>query len=112
MTDANEQLAAEHAVAKAALDNAYRAVFATEAGKRVLFHILAEGGIYQDAFTGSDAATNYTLGRKRQALDLLGDLNGIDERLYPQLLLAMADIREMDRAIAAKQSAQQETEDE
>lgn len=110
--DVNEQLSAEQSVAKNALVGAFREVFATEAGKRVIFHMIAQGAIYQDAFTGDDPATNYRLGRKRQALELIADLNEIDERLYPQLLLAMADIREMDRAIAAKLTAQQETEDE
>jgi hypothetical protein len=110
--DVNEALSLEETVAKNALNDAFRAVFATVAGKRVLFHLIARGSPYQDAFTGDDAATNYTLGRKRQALELIADLNEIDERLYPQLLLAMADIREMDRAIARKQSAQQESEDD
>ena len=110
--DVTETLSPEDVVAKKALDHAFREVFATVPGKRVLFHLLSLGGIYQDPFTGDDAATNYTIGRKAAALELLAELNAIDERLYPQLLLAMADIREMDRAIARKQSAQQESEED
>ncbi|OJF92070.1 hypothetical protein AX761_21765 [Rhizobium sp. 58] len=110
--DVKEELSAEQAVAKNALNGAFQEVFSTEAGKRVLFHLIALGSPYEDAFSGDDAVTNYTLGRKKQSLEIINALGEIDARLYPQLLLAMADIREMDRAIAAKQTENQESDDE
>ena len=80
------------------LNDAVRAVISTEQGKRVLFWILEQAAIYRDAYAGENAATNYVLGSQAVGRRLIGRLDQIDARIYPRLLLDMADLREMDRA--------------
>lgn len=69
-------------------------------GRRVLFWVLEQAGIYRDAFSGEDAATNYVLGSQSVGRRLIGLMDQIDARIYPRLLLDVADMREMERAAA------------
>src|SRR5687768_10052702 len=109
MADLNEQLSPIEQFQREELARAYREVFATAAGKRVLFDILEGCAIYQDAFTGDDNATNYTLGKQAGGRRLISKLDEIDPRLYPRLLLEIADLKAMDRAAIARK---QEGEDD
>lgn len=100
MSDVREALSAEQESDLAETDRAIREVFATQAGKRFMFWMLSECRVYGDGFMGDDAATNYTLGLQAAGKKLISKLESLDARYYPTLLMAMAEIREMDRAIA------------
>lgn len=110
--DLKEQLSPLQTVEREELARAFREVFALAAGKRVLFWMLEQCAIYQDPFTGENNATNYTLGLQAGGRKLIAMLDHIDPHFYPNLLLAVADLKAMDRAAAENRSAQQETEDE
>ena len=111
MSELVEQLSPLEAAERADEDNAFREVFNTAAGKRVLFWMLEQCAIYQDAFTGDDNATNYTLGRQSSGRKLIDKLDELDPRNYPALLLAVADDKAMKRA-ALERAAQQEDDDD
>lgn len=83
---------------RAELMKAYRSVFMTADGKRVLFDVLEMCGMYDAAFTGENNATNFRLGMQETGKRLIARLNEIDARFYPQLLLGIADLREMAKA--------------
>lgn len=73
---------------------AFRDVFNSRAGKVVLFWMLEQCAIYQDAFSGElTNATNYTLGRQGVGRRLIAQLDSIDPTMYPTLLLAIADFK-------------------
>jgi hypothetical protein len=82
------------------LARAIRAVLATAEGRRVLFHILELAAIYRDPFGGGNDATNHGLGRQMVGRSLIAELDALDPRLYPTLLLQMAEQREIDLAHA------------
>ena len=111
MTEFTDQPSAEQKLESAELERAYQEVLASAAGKRVLFDILEGCAIYQDAFTGDDAATNYTLGKQAPGRRLIASLDAIDPRLYPRLLLDIADLKAMDQA-AARRAAQTEDDED
>lgn len=83
------------------LAKAFRDVLASASGKRVLFWVLEQSAIYQDAYTGDDGATNYTLGRQSIGRRLIDQLDRLDPRTYPRLLLDVADMKAMDAAADA-----------
>lgn len=85
---------------EADLDRSFRALLSSDEGRRVLFWVLEQAGIYRDAFAGNDAATNYVLGSQAVGRRLIQRIDLIDARLYPRLLLDVADMREMERAAA------------
>ena len=88
-------------VAREELDRAFAEVIALSSGKRVLFWVLEQCAVYQDAFAGEQqAATNYSLGRQAVGRLVIGKLDELDEKNYPQLLLAIAELRETDKAHA------------
>lgn len=72
-------------------------------GRTVLFWILGEAGIYRDAFSGDNAATNYILGSQSIGRRIIQRLDAIDPRLYPKLLLDVADMEAMTRAVRNKE---------
>ncbi len=111
MSDLIEQLSPQEAAERADLDEAFREVFKSAAGKRVLFWMLEQCAIYSDAFTGDDNATNYTLGLQGAGRKLIAKLDQLDPRYYPTLLLAVADDKAMKRA-ALERAAQQEDDDD
>ncbi len=112
MADLTEQLSAEQAVERQELDEAFRKVFATNEGKRILFWMLSGCAIYEDAFTGDDNVTNYRLGLQAGGRKLIAKLDEIEPRFYPQLLLAIADIKALDKAAAVVATKQETDEDE
>lgn len=78
-------------------------VFALASGKRVLFWILSECSIYRSAYAGElTAATNFELGRQEVGRRVIGKLDEIDPRFYPQLLMDIAELTAMDRAAAER----------
>ena len=111
MSELAEQLSPQEAAERADLDEAFREVFKTASGKRVLFWMLEQCAIYQDAYTGDDNATNYTLGLQAGGRKLIAKLDELDPRNYPTLLLAVADDKAMKRA-ALERAAQQEDDDD
>lgn len=101
----------EQEIAREELAKAFREIVALASGKRVLFWILENAAIYRDAFSGEDSATNYTLGLQASGRKLIAMLDELDPRLYPQLLLDIAELRAMDRAAAKARAGKQEKED-
>lgn len=90
--------------------DAFQAVLATADGKRVLFWVLEQAGVYRDAFAGDDAATNYVLGQQSVGRKLIGMMDELDPRTYPKLLLDIADLKAMELA-AAKLDEPEDDED-
>ena len=84
------------------LEDALSVLLKREEGRRVLFWVLEQAGVYRDAYTGDDAATNYVLGSQAVGRKLIGLMDRVDARLYPRLLLDVADMREMERAAVAQ----------
>lgn len=80
------------------IEAAFRAAMAADDGRRVLFWVLEQAGIYRDAFSGEAAATDYILGQQSIGRKLIGFLDEIDPRAYPRLLLEVADMRAMAQA--------------
>ena len=83
------------------LHDAMREVLSMPSGKRVVFWLLEQAAIYRDAYSGQDSATNYVLGQQSVGRKVIGLMDDIDPRTYPKLLLAIADLKAMDRASAA-----------
>ncbi|NJL06816.1 MAG: hypothetical protein HC900_00065 [Methylacidiphilales bacterium] len=84
-------------------DRALRAVLDTADGKRVVFWLLGLCGLYQDQHaTGMADATSYMLGRRSVGLMVINKLNELDARLYPLLMLEVAQLKEMARALAMR----------
>lgn len=110
--DLQEQLSPAQQIEREELEAAFRGVLSSASGKRVLFWMLEQCAIYQDAFSGENNATNYTLGLQAGGRKLIAKLDQIDPRLYPELLMAMAEIRAMDRAAADRRSEQGRNDDD
>lgn len=92
------------------LVRAFRKVMSLASGKRVLFWLLEQSAVYQDAYHGDAAPTNYTLGRQSVGRRVIAMLDDIDPRLYPGLLLEVADMKVADQ-MAQERQAKEETED-
>jgi len=93
------------------LNDSLKALLQIEHGRRVLFWLLEECAVYAEGFTGEDAATNYTLGRQSVGRRLISRLDGIDPRLYPQLLLAIADMRDFEKAASAADQSESDNDE-
>lgn len=113
MSDQHEGISQEEAKAQMILDEAFKNVLSTPSGQRVMFYILEQCAMYQDAFSGDNNVTNYTLGLQAGARRIVGRMDAIDPRMYPKLLTDMAEVRLMDEA-AEKRAAnlEGETDDE
>ncbi len=94
------------------LHKAFRDMLSQESGKRVLFWLLGQSDIYADPFSPEGNATYYLLGRQSIGRRLLIMLDDIDPRLYPTLLLDMADIKVLDTAAATARAVKQEQDDD
>lgn len=112
MRDLSEQLSPAQIVERAELQKAFHDVFALSSGKRVLFWMLEQCAIYRDAYTGENNSTNYQLGLQAAGRQLIGKLDEIDPQMYPNLLIAMAEIRETDKAQAQSLAEKMEPEDD
>lgn len=112
MADLDEQMTPGQAYERDALHGAFRALLNTAAGQRVIYWMLEQCAIYQDAYAGDNNATNYTLGRQASGRVLLGKLDEIDPLNYPRLLTAIAEIREVDRAAVKSLTEKKENEDD
>lgn len=112
MSHFKEQPSEPHTPERDELTTAFREVFALDAGKRVLFWMLEQCAIYQEAYAGElTNATNYTLGRQGAGRKLIAQLDSIDPTMYPKLLLAVADLRAMDEAAARRRADSEEGEE-
>ncbi len=63
-------------------DAALREVLATFAGRKVLFKLLAEGGVYRTSFAADPYQTAFNEGRRSHALRLLGDVTRVAPEQY------------------------------
>ncbi|WP_045834472.1 hypothetical protein [Hyphomicrobium sp. 99] len=110
--DLTEQLSPAQIIERAEMSKAFRDVFALAGGKRVLFWMLEQCAIYTDAYTGENNSTNYALGLQSAGRKLIAKLDEIDPQFYPELLLAMKEIREADKAAAKSLAEKLEPEDD
>lgn len=94
------------------LEAGFREVLASDGGKRVIYWMLEQCAIYRDAYTGDDAATNYTLGMQASGRKLIAEIDSIDPRFYPQLLLSIAEINQRDEALSKALSNQEDDDDD
>ena len=102
-----------HSFEREEISKAFREVFALSAGKRVLFWMLEQCAIYQDAFAGDATnTTNYTLGRQSSGRRLIEMLDTVDPKFYPALLLAIADMKATDLAMVEALVKQEEGEED
>lgn len=112
MSELVEQLSPLEAAERADEDNAFREVFNTAAGKRVLFWMLEQCAIYRDPDCGeSTHLTSGVMGEQRIGRKLIAKLDAIDPRNYPALLLAVAEDKAMKRA-ASERAAQSKEQDD
>lgn len=96
------------------VDGAIIDTLRSESGKRVIMWVLEAAGIYADPFAGdgSSEATAYIIGRQSIGRRVISRLNSIDPVLYPQLLFDAATIRAADEREAAKESGDEEENDD
>lgn len=59
------------------IEDAYKDVMATEAGRIVFWHMLGDLGLYSSPLAGTTELTYVQIGRHNAALELLARLNGI-----------------------------------
>lgn len=85
--------------------SAIHEVVETAAGRRFVHWLLGECRLYGSAFAGdSVATTNFFLGQQDIGRRVLLAMDQIDPRLYPEMLLKVADDRAIDRAVQDKAS--------
>ncbi|MDX8492911.1 hypothetical protein RFN29_15135 [Mesorhizobium sp. VK22B] len=109
----SEQLSPIEAFEREELAKAFRGVLSSAEGKRVLFWVLEQAAIYTDAFAGEHTnATNYSLGLQAVGRKLISKFDEVDPRLYPRLLLDVAELKAMDRAALERREREKEPEDE
>jgi hypothetical protein len=112
MSDLIEQLSPLQTVEQAEINKAFHDVFRTSAGKRVLFWMLEQCAIYQDAFCGEmTSATNYTLGTQAPGRRLIAKLDQLNPQMYPQLLMVIAEMKAIDKLAAETIAKNQEGEE-
>lgn len=113
MDDLSEQLSPIEAFEREELAKSFRGVLSSEEGKRVLFWVLEQAAIYADAFAGENTnATNYSLGLQAVGRKLISKFDEVDPRLYPRLLLDVADLKAMDRAAVEARKTEDEEDEE
>ena len=105
MTDFLDQPNPENDRKHEELRRSVAAILSSAEGRRVLFWVLEQAGIYRDAFTGEDAATNYRLGQQHIGRRILDLMNEVNPRAYPTLMLAVADDEAMAQAAQMKEDA-------
>ena len=110
--DLSEQLSPAQTIEREELSRAFHEVFALSSGKRVLFWMLEQCAVYRDAYTGESNSTNYQLGLQAAGRLLMGKLDEINPEFYPSLLLAMKEIRDVDKGAAQSLAEKMEPEDD
>lgn len=111
--DASEGLTDTQKYEREALNHAWDYVFATHQGKRVLFDILELCGVYQTAFSGENTnATSFMLGQQEAGKRVISRLDQVDPRFYAQLLLARAEMKITDEALAIQRSQNLENDND
>jgi hypothetical protein len=112
MIDLGEQLSAQEIAERADIDAAFRAVFSTPEGKRVMFWMLEQCAIYGEAYAGEHTnATNYTLGLQAGGRKLIAKLEQLDPRYYPTLLMAVAQDKAMKMAARERTNEPEDDDD-
>lgn len=92
------------------LKDALDRVLKTSDGKRVIFWVLSMAGIYDDPFALDTPIRDYKLGQQSIGRRVLVKLDELDPRIYPRLLLEVADIEGMKRAAARNKKEVNEDE--
>lgn len=108
----SEQLSPADKIEREEIEKAFREVLALASGKRVIFWMLAQCAMDRDAFTGDRGSTDYTLGQQASGRRLIWMLDDLDPRIYPTLLLDIAELKAMDRAAAKALTANEENDDD
>lgn len=105
----------EHEVAEAGLRHAWEQVASSEAGKRVLFDLMSRCHVMISQFSPDPCVHAFNAGKQDGGLEIVRSLEAISPRAFPNLLLAMASIRELDGNLARvqhKNAQPEEPEDE
>lgn len=84
-----EQEAAEQQKEYEKLLGHVRSLMKTQDGKRVIWHILSQCGVYDTNYTGNND-TFFLQGRRDIGLNIIGLLSDVEPTLYPELQLWMA----------------------
>lgn len=112
MSDLEEQPSGDDVRQAEELAKAYREVLNSAAGKLVIFDILSTCAIYTDPFAGElHAVTAHSLGQQAVGRSIIGKLDAIDPRIYPQLLFDVADLKAMNKAVQAASAKTEDTDD-
>lgn len=112
MNDADEKLSSIEAFERDEINRAYREVMALPAGKRVIHDILSKCDIYGAMFTGETNSTNFSLGKREVGKLVINELDAINPRFYPKLLLDVADMKDIARATVSVANNQGNEDDD
>jgi hypothetical protein len=111
MSDVQEHLTPEQAVAQEEIDAAFRALTNSYHGKRVLYWILEQCEIYVDPFCGEHTnSSNYKMGAQSSGRKIIARMDRVDPKMYPQLLMDIAEIRVIDKQAAETRKKKAEGE--
>lgn len=92
------------------LQEDYRTVLGSSAGRNVLWDVLQKGGIYQTTFSGESPLTSaFKEGRRDFALGLLNTILTIEEGAY-RIMQAEAKRREDERVSAITKAVKEQGE--
>lgn len=70
---------------RAAYREAFREVMAARSGRRVVWDLLSQAGVFHSSFGATDAQTNFNEGRRSLGLRLLADVNEFCPELYARM---------------------------
>ncbi len=90
MTDLESQPSEAQSSARDQIELDLEAVLSNSHGRQVVMWFLEQCGIYSDAYTGDNNATNFNLGQRNIGLRLISKLEQLGPTTYPQLLLDVA----------------------
>jgi hypothetical protein len=68
------------------------AVLATPAGRRLIYRMLGECGVYRSSFSGNSGSF-FQEGKRAIGLWLISEMEGVDVTAYPRMLLERAEHR-------------------
>ena len=91
MSDLTALLSKEDLLAQDRVRNDLNAVIDTPQGRRTIQWILSMCGMYRSCFNADLAITSFSLGERNIGLRIVSEMNEIDPRIYPRMLLDTAN---------------------
>ena len=111
MSDIYQHMTPEQAVSHDELNRAFRVMARMPEGKRVLYWILEQCEIYADPFCGENTnSSQYKIGAQSSGRRIIKKMDSVDPRMYPQLLMDIAEIRVIDKQAAEARKVKEESE--